>query len=231
MNEYLTPMTRIIFEHRGTIDKYMGDAIMAFWGAPLEDPDHARNALNSAFIMLAELRLIQKQFEAKGWPPIRIGIGLNSGNMNVGNMGSEFRRAYTVMGDAVNLGSRLEGLTKNYGVEMIVNESTARTVTEYAYRELDRVRVKGKDKPVTIYEPMGLKTEIDDAQKSELKLYRQALKVYRSQNWDMAEIQFLNLQKDYPRRSLYKLYIERVAIFREHPPESGWDGVFTHQTK
>jgi len=231
MNEYLTPMTRIIFEHRGTIDKYMGDAIMAFWGAPLDDQEHARHAFGSAFIMLNELRNIQERFKAKGWPPIRIGIGINSGNMSVGNMGSEFRRAYTVMGDAVNLGSRLEGLTKNYGVELIVSESTARAVTEYAYRELDRVRVKGKDKPVTIYEPMGLKTDIDDAARSELKLYRQALKVYRSQNWDMAEIQFLNLQKTNPQRSLYKLYAERTAIFREHSPEAGWDGVFTHMTK
>ncbi len=231
MNEYLTPMTRIIFEHRGTIDKYMGDAIMAFWGAPLDDPDHARHALDSAFIMLAELRTIQKQFVAKGWPPIRIGIGINSGNMNVGNMGSEYRRAYTVMGDEVNLGSRLEGLTKNYSVEMIVNESTARALPEYAYRELDRVRVKGKGKPVTIYEPMGLKTEISDGDKSELRLYRQALKVYRSQNWDMAEIQFLNLSKDNPQRALYTLYAERVAIFREQPPPADWDGVFTHMTK
>ncbi len=231
MNEYLTPMTRIIFEHRGTIDKYMGDAIMAFWGAPLDDSEHARHALSSAFIMLGELRTIQKDFEAKGWPPIRIGIGLNTGKMSVGNMGSEFRRAYTVMGDSVNLGSRLEGLTKNYGVELIVNESTAQAVPEYAYRELDKVRVKGKDKPVTIYEPMGLKTQIDDVARSELKLYRQALKVYRSQNWDMAEIQFLNLQKSNPKRSLYKLYVERVAIFRNNPPPAGWDGVFTHQTK
>ncbi len=231
MNEYLTPMTRIIFEQRGTIDKYMGDAIMAFWGAPLDDAEHAQRALKSAFFMLEELQVIQKQFEAKGWPPIRIGIGLNTGSMNVGNMGSEFRRAYTVMGDAVNLGSRLEGLTKNYGVDLIVNESTAQAVPEYAYRELDRVRVKGKDRPVTIYEPMGLKTEIDDAQKSELKLYRQALKVYRAQNWDMAEIQFLNLQKSNPQRSLYNMYIERVAVYRQQPPETNWDGVFTHQTK
>ncbi len=231
MNEYLTPMTRIIFEQRGTIDKYMGDAIMAFWGAPLDDQDHARNALKSAFIMLRELHELQKQFVAKGWPAIRIGVGINSGNMNVGNMGSEFRRAYTVMGDAVNLGSRLEGLTKTYVVELIVSESTAKAVPEYAYRELDRVRVKGKDKPVTIYEPIGLKAEISEEEKSELQLYRQALKVYRSQNWDMAEIQLLNLHKANPQRALYKLYVDRVAIFREHPPQADWDGVFTHVTK
>ncbi len=231
MNEYLTPMTEIIFRHRGTIDKYMGDAIMAFWGAPLEDAEHARHALQAAMAMLAELRAIQERFQAKGWPAIKIGIGLNTGSMSVGNMGSEFRKAYTVMGDAVNLGSRLEGLTKTYGVQIIVNETTAAAVPEYAYRELDRVRVKGKDKPVTIYEPLGLREEVDKALRGELKLYREALKLYRGENWDMAELQFLNLANAHPDRALYREYVERIAIFRNSPPPPGWDGVFTHQTK
>jgi adenylate cyclase len=231
MNEYLTPMTGLIFRHRGTIDKYMGDAIMAFWGAPLDDPDHARNALKAAMAMLAELRNIQKRFQEKGWPPIRIGIGLSTGKMSVGNMGSEFRQAYTVMGDAVNLGSRLEGLTKEYGVELIVSEVTAQAVPEYQYRELDRVRVKGKDQPVTIYQPLGLKSELDEAAKSELQLYREALKLYRAENWDMAELQFLNLGKAHPSEHLYALYAERIVFFRNTPPAPGWDGVFTHQHK
>jgi adenylate cyclase len=231
MNEYLTPMTEIIFRHRGTIDKYMGDAIMAFWGAPLEDPEHARHALAAASAMLVELGEMQKRFQAKGWPAIRIGVGLNTGSMSVGNMGSEFRRAYTVMGDAVNLGSRLEGLTKNYGVEMIVNETTASAVPEYAYRELDRVRVKGKDKPVTIFEPLGLKEQLAAAVRRELDLYREALKLYRGMNWDMAELQFLNLQKANPQHLLYAEYLHRIGVFRANPPPDGWDGVFTHQSK
>jgi len=231
MNEYLTPMTEIIFRHRGTIDKYMGDAIMAFWGAPLDDPDHARHALAAAIAMLVELEEIDRRFQAKGWPSIRIGIGLNTGSMSVGNMGSEFRRAYTVMGDAVNLGSRLEGLTKSYGVQMIVNETTAATVPEYAYRELDRVRVKGKDKPVTIYEPLGPKQSVSAGLRSELELYREALKLYRSENWDMAELQFLNLKQAHPQRALYDEYLHRIQVFRQNPPEPGWDGVFTHETK
>ena len=231
MNEYLTPMTRIIHEHRGTIDKYMGDAIMAFWGAPLHDGDHARHAMEASLEMLTQLRVLQADFEKKGWPPIRIGVGLNTGPMNVGNMGSEFRMAYTVLGDAVNLGSRLEGLTKGYGVELIVSESTKDAVPEYVYRELDRVRVKGKDKPVTIYEPVGPIKQVEKAERDELKLYDQALQFYRAKNWDMAELQFLNLQKNVPDRALYKLYPERITHYRADPPADPWDGVFTHETK
>ena len=231
MNEYLTPMTGIIHDHSGTIDKYMGDAIMAFWGAPISDPEHAKHALEAAIEMLNRLKLIHKDFEKRGWPPIKIGVGLNTGNMNVGNMGSEFRMAYTVLGDAVNLGSRLEGLTKGYGVELIVSETTAAAVPDYIYREIDKVRVKGKDKPVTIYEPVGLRKEIEKPERDEIKLYDQALKLYRQENWDMAELQFLNLQKMSPDKPLYKLYAERIARFRKEPPPSGWDGVYTHETK
>ena len=125
MNEFLTPLSRIIYRHRGTIDKYMGDCIMAFWGAPLNDPQNARNAVLAGLEMHKTMESLQPHFKDKGWPPIYIGVGVNSGRMNVGNMGSEIRLAYTVMGDAVNLASRLEGITKQYGVSMIVGESTA----------------------------------------------------------------------------------------------------------
>jgi len=231
MNEYLTPMTQIIHTHRGTIDKYMGDAIMAFWGAPLADPDNARHALLTAMDMIDRLKLLQEEFKAKGWPPIKIGVGLNTGMMTVGNMGSEFRMAYTVMGDAVNLGSRLESLTKQYGVYIIVSEFTKDKVPDYVYRELDHVRVKGKDLPVAIYEPVCPADQEDKATKDELKLYRETIKLYRAQNWDLAEMQFINLQKLSPERYLYKMYAERVAYFRENPPGADWDGVFTFKTK
>ena len=231
MNEYLTPMTRIIHEYRGTIDKYMGDAIMAFWGAPINDPNHARHALDAAVAMLTELRNIQDDFKNRGWPAIKIGVGLNTGTMNVGNMGSEFRMAYTVLGDSVNLGSRLEGLTKGYGVELIVSESTAAAVPDYIYRELDRVRVKGKDKPVTIFEPVGLRKDIGKSQRDEINLYNQALKYFRDKNWDMAELSFLNLLKATPDTVLYKVYGERISIYRKSPPPDAWDGVWTHETK
>lgn len=231
MNAFLTPMTEVIHHNRGTIDKYMGDAIMAFWGAPLKDHEHAKHALTAAMQMIGALEKLQKDFAIKGWPAINIGVGLNSGLMTVGNMGSSFRMAYTVMGDTVNLGSRLEGLTKNYGVQIIVSEFTKAQVPEFAYRELDVVRVKGKDKPVIIYEPLGLAENIDKPTKDALKLYREALKLYRNQNWDLAEIQFVNLQKLEPTPYLYQMYIERIGFFRHTPPASDWDGVFNFETK
>jgi len=231
MKMFLTPMTRIIHEQRGTIDKYMGDAIMAFWGAPIEDPHHARNALNAGMQMLERLEDVNSQFVARGWPEIRMGVGINTGVMSVGNMGSEFRMAYTVLGDAVNLGSRLEGLTKGYSVWIIVSESTKDAVPEYAYRELDRVRVKGKDKPVAIFQPLCLKGDMDKRWIDELKLYREALRLYRSQAWDMAELNLINLQRTSRSPGLYKIYAERVAQYRRDPPGEDWDGVFTFTSK
>ncbi|MFA6178278.1 MAG: adenylate/guanylate cyclase domain-containing protein [Candidatus Methylopumilus sp.] len=231
MNEFLTPMTHVIHHNRGTIDKYMGDAIMAFWGAPLVDNNHAKHALQAAMGMMKSLDELQKQFVAKGWPAIKIGVGLNTGMMTVGNMGSEFRMAYTVMGDAVNLGSRLESLTKNYGVYIIVSEFTKAKVPEYLYRELDIVRVKGKDEPVAIFEPICEVGQEDKATKDELKLYRETLKLYRAQSWDLAEMQFINLQKINPQRYLYQIYAKRIEFFRQNPPGEDWDGVFTFETK
>lgn len=231
MNEFLTPMTHVIHHNRGTIDKYMGDAIMAFWGAPLADPKHASHAVKAGLEMIAGMTKLKEQFKAKGWPEIKIGVGLNTGEMTVGNMGSEFRMAYTVMGDAVNLGSRLESLTKNYGVYIIVSEFTKGKAPEYLYRELDIVRVKGKDEPVMIFEPICELGQEDKVIKDELKLYRETLKLYRAQNWDLAEIQFINLQQMHPARYLYSMYLERVAYYRQNPPGADWDGVFTFQTK
>lgn len=231
LNEYLTPMTNIIQASRGTIDKYIGDAVMAFWGAPIQQPDHAQRAVAAAMEMLDALTEMNKTFKARGWPELKIGIGLNTGNMRVGDMGSEFRKAYTVMGDAVNLGSRLEGQTKTYGVELLVSETTKAAAPDYAYRELDRIRVKGKDEPVTIYEPIALKDKLKKQDKDELKLYIQALGQYRRQEWDMAELQFVNLKNMNPTRMLYSMYIERIQAFRTRPPESDWDGVFTHTSK
>jgi adenylate cyclase len=231
MNEYLTPMTQIIHEHRGTIDKYMGDAIMAFWGAPLHDPQHARHALDAAMEMIQHLTNMQPLFKAKGWPEIRIGIGLNTGVMSVGNMGSQFRVAYTVLGDAVNLGSRLEELTKKYGVQIIVSETTQAAVPEYLYRELDRVKVKGKDQPVAIFEPIGLRNKIDIQTVVEIGCYEQALESYRQQQWVDAQTQFAELQQQSPAQALYRLYAQRVEYFIENPPDENWDGVYTFTTK
>jgi adenylate cyclase len=231
MNEFLTPLTRIIHRHRGTIDKYMGDAIMAFWGAPIDDPEHADHAVAAALEMQRTLSELQPQFKARGWPPIRIGVGLNTGRMSVGNMGSEIRLAYTVMGDAVNLASRLEGITKEYGADIIVGEAVCRAAPGFLYAELDRVRVKGKEEPVAIYEPLGRVGEVDRAVADQTALFHKALKLFRSQDWDLAEVQLLNLQKLSPQRKLYQLYLERIGHYRAAPPGTGWDGVFVFQTK
>ena len=231
MNALLTPMTRVIHKNRGTIDKYMGDAIMSFWGAPLADSEHARHALYAAMQMMDELKIMQEDFKQRGWPAVNIGIGLNTGNMNVGNMGSEFRMAYTVLGDAVNLGARLEGLTKEYGVNIIVSESTKSEIPEFLFRELDLVRVKGKNEPVAIFEPLGHRNDIEKSVTEELSAYRKALSNFRAQSWDKAELDFFNLNRSYPDRYLYQVYLERVTFYRNEAPGDNWDGVFTHTSK
>lgn len=231
MNEFLTPLSRVIYKHRGTIDKYMGDCIMAFWGAPLPDREHAKHAILAGIEMQRTLKELQPHFKERGWPEIHIGVGINTGRVSVGNMGSEVRVAYTVMGDAVNLASRLEGITKQYGAGVIVGENTRDAVADFVYRELDLVRVKGKDKPVAIYEPLGLAGEVDKAALGELKLFHQMLKLYRKQDWDQVELQLYNLQRMAPESMLYKVYAERAAYFRGNPPGAEWDGVFVFQTK
>ncbi len=231
MNQYLTPMTAVIHEKRGTIDKYMGDAIMAFWGAPLDEPKHALLALEASMDMLNRLKKMNEDFREKGWPEVKIGIGLNTGVMSVGNMGSDFRMAYTVMGDAVNLGSRLESLTKQYGVSMIVSEFTAKVVPEFAYLELDRVLVKGKLEPVTILQPLCRFEQLTDRQKTLLAKYQKAMEFYRARNWADAKMYFIELAAEDGERLIYKIYLERIAIFETEPPAKDWDGVFTHTSK
>jgi adenylate cyclase len=231
MDQYLTPMTRVVHESKGTIDKYIGDAIMAFWGAPLKDQHHAARAVAAGLEMLKALGPLNEQFAEQGWPEVKIGIGINTGYMSVGNMGSQFRRAYTVLGDSVNLGSRLEGITKQYGVAFIVSQSTAEQAPEFFYRELDMVRVKGKEEPVTIYEPLGMRDQLDSRQIEDAKLFHKALLFYRDQKWDEAEAVLRELLSVIPDCFLFTLYLERISVFREVPPEVGWDGVFTYQTK
>jgi adenylate cyclase len=231
MNEFLTPLSRVIYSYRGTIDKYMGDCIMAFWGAPLPDTRHAYHAVLSGLEMQRALSDLQPHFRERGWPQIAIGVGINTGRVSVGNMGSEVRVAYTVMGDAVNLAARLEGITKEYGAGVLVGEVTKKDAPEFVYRELDLVRVKGKDKPVAIFEPLGLVGEVESAVLEEIKLFQQALRFYRKQEWDKAELQLYNLLKIASRQKLYEVYGERIAYYRNNPPGEDWDGVFVFKTK
>lgn len=231
INDYLTSMSLVIRGNRGTLDKYIGDAIMAFWGAPVEDPTHARNGVLTALQMQQRAVTLNQEFRAKGWPEFHIGIGVNSGRMRVGDMGSKLRKAYTVMGDPVNLGSRLEGITKQYGVGILVGEDTRKAAKDIVFREVDRVRVKGKDEAVAIFEPLGLEGEVDKWMHDEIRLWNQCLRHYRSQDWDQAEVALLNLQRMRPDCQLYRAYVERIGHYRREPPEAGWDGVTKFATK
>ena len=231
MNEFLTALTATIHDHRGTIDKYMGDAIMAFWGAPIKDPRHAQHALQAAIVMIEKLETLSSKFIGRGWPEIKIGIGINTGEMRVGNMGSEFRMAYTIMGDAVNLGSRLENATKHYGVPIVVGEATVNELPDYIFRKLAQVRVKGKMEGVIIFEPVAEKAIINKDEMDELEKYEQALMLYRNQDWDKAMKQFQMLQEQYIKRHLYEVYLARIEHFQANPPGEDWDGVYSLTTK
>ncbi|MGZ8257087.1 MAG: CHASE2 domain-containing protein [Gallionella sp.] len=231
MNEFLSPLSRVVYDQRGTIDKYMGDCIMAFWGAPLADAQHARHAILAGLAMQRKLSELRPHFLARGWPEIKVGVGVNTGQVSVGNMGSDVRVAYTVMGDEVNLASRLEGITKQYGVGFIVGENTRNDANEFVYRELDHVRVKGKDKPIAIYEPLGLIGEVSEVVLSELKLFQDMRRCYRKQDWDQAELQLMNLQRMSASTELYQIYAKRIAHFRNNPPATTWDGVYVFETK
>ena len=231
INEYLTSMSLVIRNNRGTLDKYIGDAIMAFWGAPVADAEHARQGVISALMMQEELKNLQAEFKQRGWPDIKIGIGVNSGDMTVGDMGSKVRKAYTVMGDAVNLGSRLEGITKQYGVGILVGEETRKLVKDVVFREVDKVRVKGKDEPVSIYEPLGVEGAVDKKGLDELKVWNQVLRLYRAQDWDQAELQLMNLQRMNPGCHLYEIFLRKIGEYRAKPPEPAWDGVTNFETK
>ncbi len=231
MNEYLGAMTFVIQDQRGTLDKYIGDAIMAFWGAPVADADHAVHGVTAALKMQARLEELNRSLTARGWPELKIGIGLNTGTVTVGDMGSPVRKAYTVMGDAVNLASRLEGLTKQYGVGILVGDDTRRATKGVVFREVDRVRVKGKDEPVSIHEPLALEADFDRGRVEELKLWNQALRQFRAQEWDQAELTLFNLQRLVPDCLLYSAYAEQIGYYRRSPPGRDWDGVRTFETK
>ncbi|MET3131650.1 adenylate cyclase [Oxalobacteraceae bacterium GrIS 1.11] len=232
INLYLTAMSEDIRDsHHGTLDKYIGDAVMAFWGAPVAFADHAGRAVATALLMQASAHRLNDDFIARGWPPLKIGIGLNSGLMHVGDMGSRIRRAYTVMGDAVNLAARLEGITKVYGVGIAVGAATRAQAPQFAYRELDLVRVKGKNEPVAIFEPLGLTGELDAAALAQLERWTRALALVRAQQWEQADSALADLRLEAPDCALYRLYGERLAHYRVHPPVANWDGVTKFETK
>jgi adenylate cyclase len=232
LNEYLTSMTDMVFKHDGLLDKYIGDAVMAVWGAPLDQPDHAKRACLTALDMLDELHRLQKKWSAEGLPVLNIGIGVNAGPMVVGNMGSARRFNYTVMGDSVNIGSRLEGLNKVYGTNIIVSQMTFEQVQEeFLGRELDLVRVKGKGLPVKIFELLAPKATASADQQALAGVFHAGLEEYRKRNWEKAREIWQSLLAKFPHDGPAKIYLERCETLSKNPPPADWDGVYTMTTK
>ncbi|NQZ08629.1 MAG: adenylate/guanylate cyclase domain-containing protein, partial [Algicola sp.] len=192
---------------------------------------HVSNAIKCSFDMLDITEMLTREFEKEGWPEIKVGIGLNTGEMNVGDMGSEYRRAYTVLGDAVNLGSRLESLTKFYGVDLLVNETCVAHCPEMTFRPMDKVRVKGKDTAVSIFEPIRPEVATDQQVTEELEQYRQAYQGYLDQDWPTATEKFNALICKNPDRKIYSIYLERIDVLQHESLDADWDGSFTHTSK
>lgn len=231
LNEYLTPMTDLVFKNRGTLDKYMGDAIMGFFGAPIAYSDHAKFACRCALQHIQKLRELQAEFARRGLPEIDIGIGLNTGEVSVGNMGSQTVRSYTVMGDAVNLASRLEGINKQYGTRIIISEFTYEQVrNDFVCREVDWVRVKGKLLPVKIYELMTEGQAPEDL-RGLLTPFAEGYRQYHEGQWQKALASFSDALKVKPDDQVTQLYVERCNEYLVTPPPADWDGVFVMKTK
>ena len=230
LHDYLTPMTRIITRHEGTLDKFIGDAVMAFWNAPLDIENHQEKSLRAALAQLRKLEELNETFLEKYGFTIAVGIGIHCGPVRVGNMGSADLFDYTLIGDNVNLASRLEGLTKYYAQKLVVSQAVRDACGDgYYFRVLDKVRVKGKEEPVTIYTVYT--REEAQAREAELALYEKARQAYEDGAIDTALTLFRELRETGAEPVFYGLYIERCEKMKDAPPECGWDCVFTHETK
>ncbi|MDR3441571.1 MAG: CHASE2 domain-containing protein [Legionella sp.] len=231
LNTFFTPITKIIFSFRGTIDKYVGDMIVAFWGAPLYDDEHVYHAIMSSLTVVEKLPEINERMIEQNLPAVSIGIGLATGLMNVGDMGSEFRRAYTVLGDTVNLASRLQELTKFYHVSILASDGSRENQDQFIWRIIDKITVKGRKKGLTIYQPIGLLGEVPEETLIELDEYNKALDDYYAQNWSSAQKKFGMLKRKFPDVYVYQMYLERIKLFIKTPPNKNWKGVYVHLNK
>jgi adenylate cyclase len=226
LNEYFTEMVEVIFQHGGILDKYMGDGIMALFGAPLEGPADADNALAAADQMIARLAALNARRAAAGQEPLETGIGFSTGPTVVGNIGSVRRLDYTVIGDTVNLASRLEGATKQYRARILLSEMTVRDLKGPAtLRELDLMRVKGKDRPVAVYESLGYRAH-EPALAALLELHAAGIAAYRARDWAAAARAFEGALALYPDDGPSAVYRERCAVLSANPPPADWDGVW-----
>lgn len=227
LNEYLSAMTEIVMKHKGLVDKYIGDAIMAFWGAPLEQENNAEMACETSLEMQKKLAELNRKWALEKWPAIKIGIGLNTGEAIIGNMGSYQRFDYTAIGDNINLGSRLEGLTKQYGAGILASEATQKKAgSGFVFRKIDLVQVKGKHKPILIYELVCRKEELTAQISSRIKTYEKGFEFYLEQKWDKAIKEFEKVND-----ASSKEFISRCVMFKKSPPPKEWGGAWVMESK
>ena len=231
LNRYFTRVSEVVEKHNGVIDKYIGDAVMALFGAPIKRQGDEQHAVLAALEMCSALDDINVEFRKNNQPELAVGVGINTDVVVVGNMGSSSRLNYTAIGDGVNLASRLEGLTKQYGVDVIVSENTKKLCPDLSFRALDKVRVKGKNEPVNIYEALGPSEQLSPSLREELARYDLALLAYLGRNWQEADAAFEKLQQAYGDRKLYQVYRERIVVYLQTPPPEDWDGSFVFTSK
>ena len=232
VNEYLTAMTDIVMQNEGTLDKYVGDAIVAYFGAPIDQPDHARRACETALQMREKLAELNTKWLAEGKPELDFRVGINTGQVIIGNIGSEKRFDYTMIGDEVNLGSRLEGANKQYGTNLMISESTFAAIqSSFDTRELDVVRVKGKHEPVRVYELLARPGKLSQIGKDLMAPYNKGLELYRLRKFTEAKTEFDKALAIYAEDGPSKTYLERCLVLRDSRPPEGWDGVFEMKVK
>ncbi len=232
LNNYLTEMTRIIFRHQGTLDKYIGDAVMAIWGAPYTEPKHGERCCRAALAMIARLAELQKKWVAEGLPAMDIGIGINTGIASVGSMGSALRFGYTAMGDNVNLASRLEGLNKVYGTTILISESTRRDIADerMIIREIDFIRVVGKSLPVTIFEILSEQAASKDG-KELVEIFGRGREAYKARDWRAATAAFEEVLQRWPNDGPTRVFLDRCNEYLAEGPGVDWDGVYEMKHK
>lgn len=218
LNEYFTVMTEILFKHEGTIDKYIGDAIMAFWNAPTQQQAHAQRSVEAALEMDFAIKELAKSFIARGWPGPKMGIGINTGRANVGNMGSKHRMTYTAIGDAVNLASRIESLTRTYQVPIIISEHTHKLLEGICCRELDWVQVCGKKQLTRLFQPLGYEKEAGSQLKKKMKLHSEAIGFYNSKKYKNAARLFRELYESDKTDKYYKVMLKKIMELQKQEP-------------
>jgi adenylate cyclase len=233
LNEYLDEMTGIVLKHEGTLDKYEGDAIMAFWGAPIPQKDHALRTCLASLDMQKRLAALRPKWKKEGRPALEVRIGVNTGTMIVGNMGGRDRFDYTVIGDSVNLASRLEGANKQYGSNIMISDFTYQHVRgKVLVRELDLIQVKGKTEPVKVWELLGTTDmQMTENQKQSLEIYHEGLRLYRERNWQEAIAYFQQAKQLDPTCRVSEIYEQRANLYQLNPPPADWVGVFVMTTK